>query len=225
MKSIELFAGIGGISLAAEWAGVETVAFCEQNAFCQRVLKKNFPGVPIFDDVRILNRKLLEEKGVIEPGGTIDILSGGYPCQGESVIGQRKGEQDDRWLWPEMFRLTRELRPDWVVGENVAGHITMGLDTVLSDLESEDYQTRTFVFPAVSVGAPHQRYRTFVVAHSGCQPKSQTHQTFGSFGSRRNSRGDIARGLGHQFPHLTGKYINPQLLEWMMGFPIRWTEV
>lgn len=196
MKSIELFAGIGGISLAAEWAGVEIVAFCEQNAFCQRVLKKNFPGVPIFDDVRILNRKLLEEKGVIEPGGTIDILSGGYLCQGESVIGQRKGGQDDRWLWPEMFRLTRELRPDWVVGENVAGHITMGLDTVLSDLESEDYQTRTFVFLAVSVGALHQRYRTFVVAHSGCQPESQTHQTFGSFGSRRNSRGDIARGLG-----------------------------
>lgn len=225
MKSIELFAGIGGISLAAEWAGIETVAFCEQNAFCQKVLKKNFPGVPVFNDVCIMNRQLLEEKGVIEPGGTINILSGGYPCQGESVIGQRKGEKDDRWLWPEMYRLTKELRPDWVVGENVAGHITMGLDTVLSDLEREDYQARTFVFPAVSVGAPHQRYRTFVVAHSRRKSELQAHQTFSSFGSRRNTRGNLAGGLGHQFPHLTGKYINPQLLEWMMGFPIGWTEV
>ncbi|MED0754133.1 DNA cytosine methyltransferase, partial [Bacillus amyloliquefaciens] len=162
----------------------------------QKVLNKNFPGVPIFDDACAVNRQLLEEKGVIEPGGTISILSGGYPCQGESVIGKRKGKQDGRWLWPEMFRLTKELQPDWVVGENVAGHITMGLDTVLSDLESEGYQTRTFVFPAVSVGAPHQRYRVFVVAHSGRESKSQTDQAFSSFGSGRNTRGDLAGGLG-----------------------------
>ncbi|KUP32860.1 DNA methylase [Bacillus halotolerans] len=196
MKSIELFAGIGGISLAAEWAGIKTVAFCERNVFCQRVLRKNFPGVFIVDDVCALNRRLLEEKGVIEPGETIGILSGGYPCQGESVIGKRKGDRDDRWLWPEMFRLTKELRPDWVVGENVAGHITMGLDTVLSDLESENYQARVFVLPAVSVGAPHQRYRTFIVAHSGRQSKSQTDQAFNSFGSEGNTRGDLARWLG-----------------------------
>lgn len=195
MKSIELFAGIGGIALAAEWAGIETVAFCEQSEFCQRVLRKNFPGVPIFDDARSLNRRILEEKGVIKPNETIGILSGGYPCQGESVIGKRKGDQDDRWLWPEMFRLTKELRPDWVVGENVAGHVTMGLDRVLSDLESEDYQTRVFVLPAVSVGAPHQRYRTFVVAYSSRESKSQTHQAVGSFGSKRNTRGDLAGGI------------------------------
>ncbi|WP_345807567.1 DNA cytosine methyltransferase [Bacillus pumilus] len=195
MKKIELFAGLGGIALAAEWAGIETVAFCEQNEFCQRVLRKNFPDVPIFDDARSLNRRLLEEKGVIEPGETIGILSGGYPCQGESVIGKRKGGQDDRWLWPEMFRLTKELRPDWVVGENVAGHVTMGLDRVLSDLESEDYQTRVFVLPAVSVGAPHQRYRTFVVAHSGRKSKSQAYQAVDPFGSKRNTRGDLAGGI------------------------------
>ncbi len=101
----------------------------------------------------------------------------------------------------------------------------MGLDTVLSDLESEDYQTRVFVLPAVSVGAPHQRYRTFVVANSGRKSESQAYQSFSTFGSGRNTRGNLARGLGHLFPNLTGKYINPQLLEWMMGFPIRWTEV
>ena len=117
MKSIELFAGIGGIALAAEWAGVETVAFCEREPFCQKVLNKNFPGVPIFDDVCTLNRQLLEEKGVIEPGGTIDIISGGFPCQPYSIAGKRRGTEDDRDLWPEMFRIIKELRPTWVVGE------------------------------------------------------------------------------------------------------------
>ncbi len=118
------------------------------------------------------------------------------------VLSERKGDRDDRWLWPQMFRLTKELRPDWVVGENVAGHITMGLDTVLSDLESENYQARVFVLPAVSVGAPHQRYRTFVVAHSGRQSKSQTDQAFNSFGNERNTRVILPGGLGHQFPIL-----------------------
>lgn len=124
-----------------------------------------------------------------------------------------------------MFRLTKELQPDWVVGENVAGHITMGLDTVLSNLESQGYQTRTFVFPAVSVGAPHQRYRTFVVANAGA---SQNHKPIRPLAPSEadGTHGVILPGgLGHLFPNLTGKYINPQLLEWMMGFPIGWTEV
>ncbi|PFB77473.1 DNA (cytosine-5-)-methyltransferase, partial [Bacillus thuringiensis] len=98
----------------------------------------------------------------------------GYPCQGESLVGKRRGAEDERWLWPEVFRLIKELRPTWFVGENVAGHVTMGLDTVLSDLEEENYSTRTFVFPAVSVGAPHQRYRTFIVGHSNDKSKLQT---------------------------------------------------
>lgn len=93
MKSIELFAGIGGIALAAEWAGVETVAFCEREPFCQKVLNKHWPDVPIFNDVKTLNRKMLEEKGVIEPGETVDIISGGYPCQPFSIAGERKGEE------------------------------------------------------------------------------------------------------------------------------------
>ncbi|TWO94513.1 DNA (cytosine-5-)-methyltransferase [Bacillus velezensis] len=221
MKSIELFAGIGGIALAAEWAGIETVAFCERDPYCQKVLNKNFPGVPIFDDVHALNRQLLEEKGVIEPGGTVDILSGGYPCQGESVIGKRKGKRDDRWLWPEMFRLTKELHPDWVVGENVAGHITMGLDTVLSDLESEDYQTRVFVLPAVSVGAPHQRYRTFVVANSGRKSESQAYQSFSTFGSGRNTRGNLARGIGPSVSQSYWKIHQSPVVGVDDGFPNR----
>ncbi|GIN65657.1 MULTISPECIES: DNA cytosine methyltransferase [Bacillus subtilis group] len=166
MKSIELFAGIGGIALAAEWAGIETVAFCEREAFCQKVLQKNFPGVPIFDDVCTLNRQLLEVKGVIEPGGTVDIISGGFPCQPYSIAGKRKGKEDDRDLWPEMFRIIKELRPTWIVGENVANFANMELDRTLFDLESAGYKVQSFIIPACAVDAKHRRDRTFVVAYS-----------------------------------------------------------
>lgn len=166
MKSIELFAGIGGIALAAEWAGIETVAFCEREPYCQKLLNQNFPNVPVFDDVRTLNRQLLEDKGVIEPSGTIDIISGGFPCQPYSVAGKRRGTEDDRDLWPQMFRIIKELRPTWVVGENVANFANMELDRTLLDLESAGYEIQTFLIPAVAVEAPHERMRTFVVAHS-----------------------------------------------------------
>lgn len=166
MRSIELFAGIGGIALAAEWAGIETVAFCEREPFAQKVLNKHWPDVPIFDDVCTLNRKALEEKGVIEPGGTVDIISGGFPCQPFSVAGKQGGKDDDRDLWPEMFRIIKELRPAWVVGENVANFVRMELDRTIINLESLGYSTRTFVIPACAVNAKHRRNRTFIVAHS-----------------------------------------------------------
>lgn len=166
MKSIELFAGIGGIALAAEWAGIETIAFCERDPFCQKVLKKHWSDVPIFDNVCTLNRKVLEEQGVIESGGTVDIISGGFPCQPYSVAGKQKGTDDDRDLWPEMFRIIEELRPTWVVGENVANFANMELDRTLSNLESIGYKGKSFIIPACAVDAKHRRDRTFVVAHS-----------------------------------------------------------
>lgn len=166
MKAIELFAGIGGISLAMEWAGIETIAFCEREPFCQKVLKKHWSDVPIFDDVFELNREVLEESGVIERGGTVDIISGGFPCQPFSVAGKRKGTADDRDLWPQMFRLIQEIRPRWVVGENVANFANMELDRTLSNLESEGYETQAFIVPACAVGAPHRRDRCFIVAHA-----------------------------------------------------------
>lgn len=166
MKSIELFAGIGGISLAAEWAGIETIAFCERDPFCQKVLNKHWPNVPIFDDVRTLNRKVLEEKGVLDPGGTVDVISGGFPCQPYSKAGKRKGKNDDRDLWPEMFRIIEEIRPTWVVGENVANFANMELDRTLSDLESIGYKGQSFIIPACAVNAKHRRERTFVLAYS-----------------------------------------------------------
>ena len=154
---LDLFSGIGGFALAARWAGLETTAFCEKDPYCQRVLKKNFPDVPIHDDV-----KTFDATQLCRPW----LLTGGYPCQPFSQAGQRRGKEDDRHLWPEMLRVIRECRPTWICAENVAGHISMGLDTVLADLESEDYSTRTFVIPACAKDAPHRKDRIWIVAYS-----------------------------------------------------------
>jgi len=161
MKMLSLFSGIGGIDLAASWVGIETVAFCEINPFCQKVLKKHWPDVPIFDDILTLNKEVLDNAGITG----IDIVAGGYPCQPYSTAGERKGEDDDRALWPEMCRIISEIRPAWVIGENVAGHISLGLDNVLSDLDSIGYAAQPFIIPAAAVNAKHKRDRVFTVAH------------------------------------------------------------
>lgn len=160
---LDLFSGIGGITIAAEWAGIETVAFCEIEKYPQRVLRKRFPDVPIFEDVRSLDKKLLFDAGIKD----IDIIAGGYPCQPFSMAGKRRGESDERYLWDEVRRLIREIRPTYFIGENVAGHVTLGLDKVLGDLEDEGYSTRTFLISASAVGAWHKRERVFIVAYSG----------------------------------------------------------
>ena len=164
MNALSLFSGIGGIDLACEWAGIKTVAFCEREPFCQKVLRKHWPNVPIYDDVCTLTKARLESDGI--DCGTIDLIHGGYPCQPFSYAGKRRGAEDDRHLWPEYFRLVQEIRPRWVVGENVAGHVTLGLDDVLSDLESLDYTAQAFVIPAAAVYASHRRDRIFVVAYA-----------------------------------------------------------
>ncbi|WMT42819.1 DNA cytosine methyltransferase [Paenibacillus sp. D2_2] len=163
MNHLSLFSGIGGIDLAAEWAEMKTVAFCEREPFPQKVLKKHWPDAPIYDDVKTLTKERLEADGI--DTGAIGIISAGYPCQPESYAGKRKGKDDNRWLWPEAFRIIQEIQPRWFVGENVAGHITMGLDSVLTDLESIDYEAQTFVIPAAAVGAFHRRDRVFIVAN------------------------------------------------------------
>lgn len=162
MKALSLFSGIGGIDLAGEWAGIETVAMCEREPFCQKVLKKHWPNVPIYDDVCTLTKERLEADGI----GTIELIHGGYPCQPFSVAGKREGKNDDRHLWPEVYRLIQDIKPRWFVGENVAGHVTLGLDIVLADLENIGYEWETFVLPAAAVGANHQRERVFIVANS-----------------------------------------------------------
>lgn len=164
MNHLSLFSGIGGIDLAAEWAGMKTVAFCEREPFPQKVLRKHWPDVPIYDDVNTLTKARLEADGI--DTRTIDIISGGYPCQPFSNAGKRQGQADDRHLWPEVYRLLEKIRPHWFVGENVAGHITLGLDDVLSDMGNIGYAAQPFIIPAASVGAPHRRDRVFIVAHA-----------------------------------------------------------
>lgn len=165
MKALSLFSGIGGIDLACEWAGIETVAFCEREPFCQKVLRKHWPDTPIYDDVTTLTKERMEADGI----GTIDLIHGGYPCQPFSLAGDRKGAEDDRHLWPEVKRLLASIRPRWFVGENVAGHITLGLDDVLSDLEDIGYTAQPIVLPACAVGALHRRDRVFILSYSNSE--------------------------------------------------------
>jgi DNA (cytosine-5)-methyltransferase 1 len=169
MNCLSLFSGIGGLDLAAEWAGFTTVAFCEKDNYCQKVLAKRWPGVPIFDDIRTLTANSLGDQ-------RIKLLTGGFPCQPFSHAGRRQGESDDRYLWPEMFRVIREVRPTWVCGENVSGFISMALDTVQADLEAEGYEGQTIVLPACAVGAPHRRDRVFIIAHAGSDGRGREPQ-------------------------------------------------
>jgi len=175
MRKLSLFSGIGGIDLAAHWAGMHTVAFCEREPFPQRVLSNHWPGVPIYEDVCTLTKEVLIRDGIVRDDRAIDIISAGYPCQPFSHAGKREGAEDDRHLWPEVKRILEEVRPRWFLGENVAGHITLGLDDVLSDLESIDYIAQAIVVPAAAVGAMHRRDRVFILGYterSGCNRES-----------------------------------------------------
>ncbi len=163
LTHLSLFSGIGGLDLAAEWAGFESVGQCEWADYPTKVLEKHWPDVPRWRDIRTLTGDDFYAK---TGRRTVDIISGGFPCQPFSVAGKQRGKEDDRYLWPEMVRVIAELRPTWVVGENVAGIVSMALDDVLSDLEREGYAARTFLFPAHAVGAPHRRYRTAIVGYS-----------------------------------------------------------
>lgn len=162
MQHLGLFEGIGGFSLAARWAGWQTPVMVEWSPYCQAVLKKNFPDATIFGDIKQFDGRPY--------AGQIDVITGGFPCQPFSHAGKRAGTDDDRYLWPEMLRVIQEVKPAWVVGENVAGLLTMDggrvFAGILADLENAGYRTEIFVIPALSVGAPHLRNRVWVVANS-----------------------------------------------------------
>ncbi|WP_302104903.1 DNA cytosine methyltransferase [Polycladomyces zharkentensis] len=174
---LDLFSGIGGFSLAAHWAGIKTVAFCEIDPYCRQVLSRHWPQVPIYKDVREITRERLEKDGVIDDDRTIGLICGGPPCQPFSVAGKKRGINDERHLWPEMYRIVRELRPPWVLIENVVGFVKLALDLIIDDLENEDYETRTFIIPACAVGAPHRRDRVWIVAHTSRELSHRSRQT------------------------------------------------
>lgn len=163
MTHLSLFSGIGGLDLAAEWAGFETVGQCEYADYPYKVLCKHWPDVPKWRDIRTLTGDSFYERTGLR---TVDIISGGFPCQPFSNAGKRRGKEDDRYLWPEMLRVIEEIKPTWVVGENVAGIVSLALDQVLSDLESKGYETQAFIIPACGVDAPHRRERVAIVAYS-----------------------------------------------------------
>lgn len=153
---MDLFSGIGGFALAIDsvWLNVQHT-FVEIEPFCQIILRKYWPESKIYGDIKKFKGKK----------DSANIITGGFPCQPFSVAGKRRGKEDDRYLWPEMLRVIREVQPTWVIGENVAGIIRMELDQVLSDLESEGYQVQSFIIPACAVGAPHRRDRVWIVGH------------------------------------------------------------
>ena len=161
LKVLDLFSGIGGFSLGLESTGhFETIAFCEKDQFCQKVLKKHWSNIPIIDDVRRINGKEIKA----------DVVTGGFPCQPFSVAGKRKGTDDDRYLWDETIRVVRECKPKWFIGENVEGLINiqegMVLRQVQTDLEKEGFEVQCLIIPASGIGAWHQRKRVWIVGYS-----------------------------------------------------------
>lgn len=162
MTHLGLFEGIGGFSLAARWAGWETIAWCEWNEFGQKVLRHHFPEATGHGDITKTDFTIYANK--------IDILTGGFPCQPYSTAGKRLGKDDERHLWPEMLRAIREIQPRWVVGENVRGLVNwnggMVFDEVQADLEACGYEVLPFILPACAKNAPHRRDRVWFVAYS-----------------------------------------------------------
>jgi len=156
-----LFSGIGGFDLAAQRVGWKNIFQIEIEEKARKILQKHFPDTERYADIKDFDGR--------QYAGNIDIISGGFPCQPFSTAGKRKGSADDRAIWFEMFRVVSEIRPRWVVAENVSGLLTieqgMAFERVCADLESEGYTVQSFIIPACAVGAPHRRNRVWIVAH------------------------------------------------------------
>jgi DNA (cytosine-5)-methyltransferase 1 len=158
MRALSLFSGVGGIDLAAEAAGIRTVAMCEKDPFCRSVLRKHWPDVPIFEDVKKLRGE--------DIGAAIDVIHGGPPCQPVSVAGRRRGQDDERYLWGEVFRLVADIMPRFCVFENVPGILSIAGDEICQSLERLGYSVGVWMYEAAAVGAPHRRMRVFIVGHA-----------------------------------------------------------
>ena len=170
-----LFSGVGLCDLGLEWAGMGHAFFCEVDPFCRSVLRRHWPGIPIYEDVR-------ELRGVDLP--PVDVLCGGFPCQDVSLAGKRKGiaKGTRSGLWHEDARLIEEIRPGYVIVENVPGLLAAGVEAVLQDLAEIGYDAEWEVLPAAAVGAPHRRERVFLVAYPHCDGRDPEHGVLSSLG-------------------------------------------
>jgi DNA (cytosine-5)-methyltransferase 1 len=194
LKVLDLFSGIGGFALGMEKAGFETVAFCDIDPAARKVLQKNFPNKPVFDDVSKLTKEILDDHGI-----TIDVIVGGFPCQDISLAGKGAGLAGERsGLWFEFHRLIKEIKPKWVIAENVSALRSRGLDQVLRSLSEIGYDAEWHCIPASAIGAPHRRDRIWIVAYSESQ-RWTVHD--GSFSTefQTPSRPVLLRGVGDEY--------------------------
>jgi DNA (cytosine-5)-methyltransferase 1 len=170
-----LFSGIGGFDLGLERAGMTPLWQVEIDDYCRRVLAKHWPGVKRYGDIREITD--------LEP---VDLICGGFPCQPVSVAGKRLAQSDERWLWPEFYRIVRMVRPRFVLVENVPGLLTAGIGDVLGDLAASGYDAEWSVLSACTLGAPHTRERLFIVAYSKCSERRPPDSDTFSYARRQN---------------------------------------
>jgi DNA (cytosine-5)-methyltransferase 1 len=187
LRVLDLFSGIGGFSLGLErTGGFQTVAFCEIEPFPRSVLKKHWPNVPIYEDVKILTSERLGADGI-----TVDVICGGFPCQDISLAGRGAGLEGERsGLWFEFHRLIKEIKPQYAIIENVSALRSRGLDAVLRSLVEIGYDAEWHCIPASAVGAPHRRDRVWVIAHPNNEPRLQTTALLSSLGTRGDAWND-----------------------------------
>lgn len=217
MVHASLFSGIGGFEIAAEYMGWENAFHCEINEWCSKILKYYFPNSEHYED--ITKTKFSKWRG------KVDVLTGGFPCQPFSLAGQRKGANDERYLWPEMLRVIREVQPTFVIGENVAGIVSMVqpgcevtvesqaslfeapdketlleqeyvIETVCSDLEREGYSVQPILIPACSIGAPHRRDRVWFIAHRNSFRRKQGRSVCGRKANNKKNRKRVQFEVG-----------------------------
>jgi len=258
LNVLDIFSGIGGFSIGLEAAGLQTVAFCEINPFCRKILTRHWPSVPIFSDVTTIHK---EDLKALLP---IDVIAGGFPCQDISVAGKQKGITAKRsGLWKEFVRLINEIRPKYAIIENVANLRSTGLISVLQDLWKIGYNAEWHCIPASAFGAPHRRDRIWIIAHPSCidqvglslgKEKKESELRGGSknvpdsdlqglqgcggfkeispiFAQEQVGMYYCSRGIKQwgkeplEVPRLKDDRLNPDWVEWLMGYPISWTDV
>jgi DNA (cytosine-5)-methyltransferase 1 len=208
VKHLSLFSGIGGFDLAAEWMGWTNIVSCEINEFGNHVLEYYWPNAYHHRDIHTLTGDLINEQAEKKFGKNWRadgvILTGGFPCQPFSLAGKRKGTDDNRYLWPEMLRIIREVQPNYVVAENVFGILNldggMVFEQVCLDLEAAGYKVQSYVLPACGVNAPHRRDRVWFVAHrnSDGQHTSNSHHEVNASEGGFNALGNTCESLEHE---------------------------